>query len=144
MCCSNKKSATNIKKNPMFLLNMSRIYVNYVLMLFLSIFGEIQWKILFYSKLWYLRKMLRNTQKNCFSPKFEMVKSRAKFDWCYKCFVKTWKIRQISTKTVFLLNISHIQLNYAFPLFRCIFGEIHWKLLFLVKKEISQKEAQKY
>ena len=101
-------------------------------------------KLLFYSKIRYLRNMLRNTQKICFSKKFEMVKSRAKFDWCYKCFVKTWKIRKISTKTVGLLNISHIQLNYAFLLFWSIFGEIHWKLLFLVQKNISQKEAQKY
>ena len=128
----------------MFPLNMSCIYLNYVFLLFWSIFWDIHWKLLFFSKIWYLRKMLRNTLKICFSKKFEMVKSRAKFDWCYKCFVKTCKIRQISTKTVFLLNISQIQLNYAFLLFWSIFGEIHWKILFLVKKEISQKEAQKY
>ena len=30
--------------------------------------------------------------------------------------------------------MSHIQLNYALLLFWSVFGEIHWKLLFLVKK----------
>ena len=40
--------------------------------------------------------------------------------------------------------MSHIQLNYAFMLFWSIFREIHWKLLFLVKIWLSQKEALKY
>ena len=30
--------------------------------------------------------------------------------------------------------MSHIQLNYAFMLFWSIFGLIHWKVLFFVKK----------
>ena len=41
--------------------------------------------------------------------------------------------------------MSHIQLNYAaFLLFWKNFVEIHWKILFLIKKFLSQKEAQKY
>ena len=40
--------------------------------------------------------------------------------------------------------MSHIQLNYAFLLFWSIFGELHWKLLFLVKKWLPQIGAQKY
>ena len=30
--------------------------------------------------------------------------------------------------------MSQIQLNYGVPLFWSIFGEIHWKILFLFKK----------
>ena len=48
---------------------------------------------------------------------------------------------QILTKTVILLKMCHIQLNYAFLLFWSVFGEIHWRLLFLVKKVTSQEEA---
>ena len=41
---------------------------------------------------------------------------------------------EILTKTSFLLNVSHLQLNYAFLLFSSNFGEIHSELLFLVQK----------
>ena len=51
---------------------------------------------------------------------------------------------QILTKTVFLLKVGHIQLNYAFLLFWIILGEIHLKLLFLVKKvTISDRSTEK-
>ena len=40
--------------------------------------------------------------------------------------------------------MSHKQLNYAFLWFWSILGEIPWKILFLVKMWLSQKEAQKY
>ena len=51
---------------------------------------------------------------------------------------------EILTKTFFLLNVSHLQLNYAFLLFSSNFGEIHSELLFLVQKWLSQKGALKY
>ncbi len=44
------------------------------------------------------------------------------------------------TKTVFLPEVSHIQLNYVFLFFLSIFGEIHKELLFLNQKvTISEK-----
>ena len=50
-----------------------------------------------------------------------------------------WK-GTILKKKVFLLKMSHIQLNYAFLFFWSILGEIHCKLLFLFKKvRITQK-----
>ena len=52
-------------------------------------------------------------------------------------------MREILIKTVFLSNVSHIQLNYAFLLWN-IFGKIHRELLFLVQKWQSQKGALKY
>ncbi len=41
---------------------------------------------------------------------------------------------QILSKTFFLLKLSYILPDYTFLLFLNIFGLIHWKLLFLVKK----------
>ena len=39
--------------------------------------------------------------------------------------------------------MSHIDLNYAFVLFLSIFGEIHRKILFLVKKvTISERSSE--
>ena len=39
--------------------------------------------------------------------------------------------------------MSLIQLNYAFLLFWSIFGETHWKLLFVVKKvTISERSSE--
>ena len=46
---------------------------------------------------------------------------------------------EILTDLVFLLKVSHIELNYAFLLFSSILGEIHRELLSLVKKWLSQK-----
>ena len=44
---------------------------------------------------------------------------------------------------LFLPNVSHIQLNYAFLLFCSFFGEIHRELLFLVQKvTISEKSTE--
>ena len=37
--------------------------------------------------------------------------------------------------------MSHIQLNYAALLFWSIFGKIHQKIFFFVKKLLHQKEA---
>ena len=50
---------------------------------------------------------------------------------------------KILTKNVFLLKMSLKLPNSAFLLFCNIFGLIHWKLLFLVKKmNISQKSTE--
>ena len=39
--------------------------------------------------------------------------------------------------------MSHIQLNYAFLLFWSVFGEIHWKIIFLVKNvTISERSSE--
>ena len=47
------------------------------------------------------------------------------------------------TKTFFLQKISHIQLNYAFPLFWSFFGLIFRKLLVIVKKvTISESSTE--
>ena len=58
-------------------------------------------------------------------------------------FFQTSKRGHILTQSVFVLKVSHIQLNSAFVLFWRIFGEIHWKLLFLVKKvTISERSSE--
>ena len=46
---------------------MGHKLLNYAFLWFLSIFGEIHWKLLFLVKNDYLRKKLKNTQKFCFS-----------------------------------------------------------------------------
>ena len=54
-------------------------------------------------------------------------------------FYQTSKMVEILTKTVFLLQVRHIQPNYAFLLFWSIFGEIQ-RTSFLVKKVTLTKE----
>ena len=46
-------------------------------------------------------------------------------------------------KKVFLLKMSHRQLNYAVLLFWWILGEIHWKPLFLFKKVTISERSSK-
>ena len=86
-----------------------------------------------------LRKivLLNNFEKNEIQRKIWILYKQMFFD-------QTSKNVQILTKTVFYLKMCHLQLNYALLLFSITFGLKLWKLLFLVKKVISQKEAQKY
>ena len=76
-------------------------------------------------------------RKFVFLNNFEKINSWGKLGFGVNNYVvQTREMRKIFKKTVFLLNISHIQLNYGFLLLGSIFSEIHWKLLFLVKKVI--------
>ena len=62
---------------------------------------------------------------------------------CLKTFFDQTSERvQILTNSVFLLKMSHIQLNYAFLLFLSIFGKFTENFSILSKKN-SQKEALK-
>ena len=90
---------------------------------------------LFNQKSDYLRKVLWNTQKVFFLNMFEKGKILRNISICLNNFLEqTSKRGQILTKTVFLHKVSHIQLNYFFLLFCCIFREIQRELRFLVKK----------
>ena len=65
---------------------------------------------------------------------------------CFKTlFDQTSKMEKMfKKKIVILLNVSHIQINYAFLLFWSILGEIHRKNLFLVKKvTFSERSIEK-
>ena len=65
---------------------------------------------------------------------------------CFKTlFDQTSKMEKMfKKKIVILLNMSHIQINYAFLLFWSILGEIHRKNLFLVKKvTFSERSIEK-
>ncbi len=128
-----------------FLLKMSHIQNN-AFLLFWSIFGEIHWKLLFLAKKVTISERSSEILRIFFSStSLKRGKSRRKFGYVVKpLFVQSSKTGKILTKTVFFLKMSHIPPNDAFLLFWSIFGLIHWKLLFFVKKVTSQKDAQKY
>ena len=107
--------------------------------------GKFTENISFYSKYDYLRKEHRKTQKVCFSLRvWKGANPEENLDLFKQLFlIKPLKGGQILTKTVFLLKVSHIQLNYAFLLFWSILGEIHRELHFLVQKvTISEKSTE--
>ena len=86
-----------------------------------------------------------NTQKVCFSYHVLKGKNPEENLNLYKqlYFDQTSKRAQILTKTVFLPNVGHILLNYAFLLFWSIFWEIHWELFFLdIKVTISETSTE--
>ena len=91
---------------------------------------------LFSQKMWLSQKEAQKYSESLFFlTSLKRGKSKENLDLFKQLiFVQTSKRGQIITKTVFLLKMSHILLNYAFLLFWSIFGEIHWKLLFLFKK----------
>ena len=135
-----------ILTKTVFFLKISDIQPNSASLLFWSILGGNSLKTsLFCQKSDFLRKEHWNTQKFFFLNKFEKGQILTKIWICLNnFFYQTSKRWQILIKNVFLLKVSHIQLNYAFLLFWSIFVEIHRELLFLVKKVTSQKEAQNY
>ena len=54
---------------------------------------------------------------------------------CKQSFLlKAVKQDKYKQKNILLLKTSNIQLNYPSLLFCSILGEVHWKILFLVKK----------
>ena len=131
---------------------MRHIQLNYASLLFSSIFGEIYRKILFLvKKSDYLERSTEILRKFVFLNKFEKGQILKKIWICLNnCFWSSqwyWTNTKL-TKTVFFHKMRHIQLNYAFLLFWSIFGEIHWRLLFLVKKvhisEISSEKHRKF
>ena len=102
-------------------------------------------KLSFYSKNNYLRKKLRNTQKDYFSQEvWKKRKAIEKFGFgVTNVFVQSSKMGQLLTKTVNIHKMSHIQLNCAFLLFRSVIGLIHSKHLFLVQKvSISERSTK--
>ena len=112
---------------------------------FETFLGKFTEKFSFYSKNYYLRKNLRNTQKHYFSQQFwkgekpeenlDLVKTTV--------FGQRSKLGQLLTKTVYIQKMSHIQLNYAFLLFISIIGLIHSKHPFLVQKvSISERSTK--
>ena len=129
----------------MFLLNISHIQLNYAFLLLGSIFSEIHWKLLFLVKKVIISEWSSEVLKKCFfQKKLKSLKSRWKFRFSGNNYVvHTRKMGHILQNNVFLLNMSHIQLNYAFMLFWSIFEEIHWTIFFIIKKIISQYETQK-
>ena len=131
----------------MFLVNISHIHLNYAFLIVWNIFGKIHWKVLFLVKKWLSQKEAQNYTESLFcSTILKRMKSRGKFGFCIiKCFlIKPEKKGQILPKTLFLLQMCYQELNYAFLLIWSTFWLNLWKLLILVKKVISLKEAQKY
>ena len=144
-CFDQTSKKGQISTKTVFLLKMCHLELNYVFWLFWSIFWLNPWKLLFLVKKVISQKKLRNTKKFVFLNRFEKLKSLGKFQFDVNNYVfQTREMRQIEEKNVCLFNISHIEQNSAFLLLWSIFSEIHWKLLFLVKKWLSQKESQKY
>ena len=95
-------------------------------------------------KIDYLRKDHKNTQKFVFLNKFEKDQILRKI-WIFliNYFDQTSKMREILIKTVFLSNVSHIQLNYAFLLLWNIFGKIPQRTsLFSPKMTISERSTE--
>ena len=135
-----------ILTKTVFHLKVSDIQLNYAFLLFWSIFFWNSLKTsLFIKKVTFSERSTEIWSKFVFLNKFERGKSWGKFGFIWTTvFDQTIKRGQILTKNIFLLKVRHIQLNYAFPLFWSIFGEIHWKILFLSKKWLSQKGALKY
>ena len=87
----------------------------------------------FVSKSEYLRKKLRIAQKVIFFQQvWNMVDPEEKwwFDENNLFFYPTSEMGQITQKSVFLLEVSHIQLNYTFLVFWRFLIEIDWKLPF--------------
>ena len=124
---------------------MSHIQLNYAFVLFWSILGEIHRKIFFLvQKVTLSDRSAEILRKFDYLNKFEKGKIQVKI--CIlltNVFDQTSKMGQILTKTLFLLKVSHIQLNYAFLLFWSIFGEIHWNCCILVKKvTISERSSE--
>ena len=95
---------------------MSHIQLNYAFLFFRSIFGEIHQKILFLvKKLIISERSTEILRKFVFLYKFEKGQILRKILIGLKNFFdQSSKRGPILTKTFFLLNMSHIQLNYAF------------------------------
>ena len=81
--------------------------------------------------------LLNNFEKNEIQRKIWILYKQMFFD-------QTRKKGKILPKTLFLLQMCYQELNYAFLLIWSTFWLNLWKLLILVKKVISLKEAQKY
>ena len=93
-------------------------------MLFWSIFGEIHRKLFFLN----IKVTIAETSTEIFK----------KF-----IFLTIFERCNYKKKNVFLHNVSHILLNYAYLLFWSIFGEIHRELLFLdIKVTIAETSAE--
>ena len=121
-------------------------WATYSFLLFWSIFGEIQWKILFLVKKGTSQKLARKYLEILFFLiSLKRGKSWGKFGFVWTTVLNQPEKETKSNKNCFPpKKMSHIQLNYPFLLFWSVFWEIHWKLFFLLKKWLSQKEAQKY
>ena len=89
----------------------------------------------------YLRKEHWNTQKVCFSEHvWKGANSEENMDLFKQLFlIKPVKGDKYLQKPVFLLKVSHIQLNYAFLLFWSIFVEIQRTSLFYQKSGYLRK-----
>ena len=118
---------------------------SYAFLLFWSNFELIHWKpIILVKKMTISESRTEIPWKVVFLNKFENRQILSKNWICLNNFFdQTSKRGPILTKTVFLLKTCHIQLNHNFLLFWSIFGEIHWKLLFLFKKvTISERSSE--
>ena len=124
---------------------MSHIQLSYSFLLFWSIFGEINWKILFlFKKFLSQKESQKYSERLLFSKSLKRRKARGKFGFgVNNSFVQSSKMGQLLTKNVFLHKMSHIQINFAFLFFWIILGLIHWKNLFLVQKvTISERRSK--
>ena len=114
--------------------------------MFWRIFTESDWNYAFGSKNWLSQKEAKNySERFFFSRSLKCGKSRNFFwfDW-NNFFCQTSEKGQLLTKTFFLHQMSHIQLNQAFQLFWSIFAEIDWKHHFWVKKVIISERSYYY
>ena len=102
-----------ILTNTVFLLKVSHIELNYALILFEAFLGKFT-----LSKKGLSQKETQKSERLLFSTSLKRRKASGKFGFgVNNCFCSKQKMGQLLTKTVFLLNMSHILLNYASLLF---------------------------
>ena len=118
--------------------------LNYVFLLFWSIFREIQWKILFLVKKMAISERISDILRTfLFLNKIEKEQILRKIRICFKHpFCSSSKIGQIKKQLFSPQNEPH-RFKLCVCVFFCLLGEIHWKCLFLVKKgTISEKRLE--
>ena len=91
----------------------------------------------FLSKKW--QKGTDTLRKFVFLNMFEKAQIPKKIWICLNNFLSNQWNGSYINKKCFSPQISHIQLNYVFLLFWSILGEIQREILFLVKKNISER-----
>ena len=123
---------------------MSHIQINYAFLLFWSILGEIHRKNPYlFKKVTFSERRIENL-RNLFNLIFlKRVNPEENLDLFKQLLlIKPVKGDNIK-KNIFLLKVSHLELNYAFLLFWSILGEIQSEVLFLVKKgAISERSTE--
>ena len=125
---------------------MTHIQLNYASLLFWSFFVEIHWKFLFLVKKMTISERSSDIlRKFVFPNKFEKEQTQRKIRICHKQLFLFYvlKLDKYKQKKIFSPQNEPIPPNFAFLLFWSIFGLIHWKIRFLVKKSDYLRKEQR-